>query len=427
MENKATLSKKAFFGAAVGTMAEYYDYALFSLFLPIVAPIFFPADSAYASLVKGYFIYLIAMLARPFGGLIFGYIGDVFGRPKALLASMYGIALSSFVIGITPSYLIIGIWALIIIMIAKAIQTLCFGGEYNGAGIYVVEHAAPHRAALAGSLLTALMHCGGLLATLIGVVLTYSFMPAWSWRIAFILGGLIGIFGILYRKNLAPSPNFIPANIEYNGLLTLIKQFPRELLAGIFIGGLATSPFTTVFLFVLPIFTAKGLLTAHQFMMTESILTLFAIITLVIVGFTADKISPLRVMRFSCILLVCFSYSLLSIVDKGNLFSIIIAMAGIIVINQILLGPSNAYLKMIFPMQYRYRGSSISFCIGMSLFGGLTPIVENYLYRTSGNFNSASCWLILVGMGGLFSLELVRRKRGNTISLPDTVITPPAS
>src|SRR5579862_5369977 len=196
--NTKRISKKAFIGAAVGTLVEYYDYALFSIFLPIVSPLFFPADSAYQSLVKGYFVFLVAMIDRPFGAAILGHLGDVYGRPKALLISMYGIALSTFVIGITPSSATIGIWALIIVMVAKAVQVACFGGEYNGAGIYVVEHAHNKNEAFVGSLLTAVMLSGALLASLLGILLTYPFMPSWSWRIAFLLGGLIGVFGILY-------------------------------------------------------------------------------------------------------------------------------------------------------------------------------------------------------------------------------------
>lgn len=409
--NTTHSSKKAFFGAAIGTLVEYYDYALFSTFLPIVSPIFFPGASAYQSLTKSYFIFLIAMLARPFGGAFFGYLGDVIGRPKALLASMYGIALSSIAIGITPSYQTIGIAALVIVMVAKSLQVACFGGEYNGAGIYVVEHAKNKKEALSGSLLTAVMLSGGFFASLIGILLTYPWMPAWSWRIAFLFGGLIGVFGILYRKHLARSPHFVAADSKQHTLKALVKQFPHELLAGIFIGALATAPFTTALTLIMPILTAKGFITNHQFMFAQSIITLFAILTLIPVGIVADKKSPIAVMRFSCLLLVVLSYPLLSIVDKGNLVSIILAMISIIMIQEMFLGPSNAYLKSLFPMQFRYRGSSISFCIGMSFFGGLTPLVENYLYNISGKFSITAIWLVFLGIGALVCFERVRRKQ----------------
>jgi MHS family proline/betaine transporter-like MFS transporter len=80
-----SISKKSFFIAAIGTMIEYYDYALFIMFFPVLSPLFFPSDSLYQSLSKGYLFLMVAMLARPLGALFFGYIGDFFGRSKALL------------------------------------------------------------------------------------------------------------------------------------------------------------------------------------------------------------------------------------------------------------------------------------------------------------------------------------------------------
>jgi MHS family proline/betaine transporter-like MFS transporter len=407
----STMLKKAFWGAAIGTLVEYYDYTVFSIFLPIISPFFFPAASAYESLVKGYYIFSIAMFARPLGGLFFGYLGDNIGRPKALLTSMYGIALSTVVIGLTPPYAVFGIWAIVLITAAKAVQIACFGGEYNGATIYVVEHAQNKNELLISSLLTATMLVGSLVASFLGVVLTFSFMPSWSWRIAFILGGCIGLFGIIYRKNLVESPHFTAANRQQDGLMALIKKFPRELLAGIFIGGLATVPFGTIFLFIMPVLMSKGFFNNHEFMLIQSLLIVFAVLTLVIVGIAADKQLPGNVMRCSCWLLIIFSYPLLSVVDTGKLLWIIPAAVGIIAMNEMFLGPSNAYLKNIFPMHYRYRGSSLSFCIGLSLFGGLTPIVENKLYQLSGKLSTASLWLILVTLGALFSLEWVKARR----------------
>ena len=98
-----TKQLQSFFGAALGSTIEYYDYALFSIFLPIISPQFFPGQDAYHSLMSGYYILTITMLVRPFGGVIFGHIGDFIGRPRALLLSMYGIAITTFIIGITPN------------------------------------------------------------------------------------------------------------------------------------------------------------------------------------------------------------------------------------------------------------------------------------------------------------------------------------
>jgi MFS transporter, MHS family, proline/betaine transporter len=404
------IPKKSFFGAAIGTMIEYYDYALFSIFLPIIAPLFFPADTAYQSLVKGYFVLLITMIARPLGGLWFGHIGDVYGRRKALLTSMYGIAAATVAIGLAPSYQVIGSLATVIIVIAKSLQIFCFGGEYNGAGIYVVEHARPERQALVGSLLTATTLFGSLIASVIGIIVTAKFMPAWSWRIAFMLGGLIAVFGILYRKNLLEPPGFTEANPQREGIRQLIKKFPAELLAGMFIGGYATAPFTTVILFVNPVLMTKGLMDSHQLMLLQTLFIFIAIICLIPTGIVADKIAPRKVMSFSYWCMIILAYPLLHVVDHGNIVSIIFAMSGLIILNEILLGPSNAYLKSIFPEHYRYRGSSLGFTVGMSLLGGLTPIIENYLYKASGQFAAIAVWLGFIAAGGLVGIYLVGRK-----------------
>ncbi|MDR3491998.1 MAG: MFS transporter [Gammaproteobacteria bacterium] len=406
------ISKKSFFGASLGTMVEYYDYALFIIFLPMLSHVFFPASTAYQSLVKGFIVLSIAMIARPLGGIFFGYIGDTMSRRKALLASMYGIAFATITIGITPSTLHIGIWATIIIILAKSIQLFCFGGEYSGAGIYVVEHAAGKREALMGSLLSAMTLFGSLIASVVGVILTLPFMPDWSWRIAFILGGAMGIIGIFYRKNMIDIPHFQPAN-KQESFLNLIKKFPKEILAGIFIGGSCSAPITTVLTFIDPVLMTKGYFSSHYLMLLQTVLISFGLLTLFVVGSCADKLTPNKVMKFACWVVMILSYPILLAIDTGNLFFIVPALIALVILNELFLSPSNAYFKNLFPMQYRYRGSSLGFCVGVSLFAGLTPLVESYLYHLSGHFSSITLWLMSIAAGTFFTLRLVEKKQAS--------------
>jgi MHS family proline/betaine transporter-like MFS transporter len=415
--NSKTL--QAFFSAAMGTVVEYYDYALISLFMPIMAPLFFPADTIYQSLVKGYYIILLAMIARPLGGLFFGYIGDVAGRRTALLSSMYGIALATFAVGVIPTYASIGVWAIITIGVTKAIQVFCFGGEFNGAGIYVVEHVPPKHENLAGSLLTATTLSGSLVASLIGILLTTDFMPDWSWRIAFIFGGVIGFFGIVYRKRLIESPRFKPAAENTLPLLVMIKKFPRELLAAMFMGGFAVISFTTTITFITPVFMAEGSITTHELMFLESGLTLLGMLALIPIGFIADKFSAQKMLVFGCWALTIFAYPLLYLIDSHKVFNLVFASSCLIIINEMVVGPTHAFLKNLFPMGYRYRGSSFGFCLGMSLFGGLTPVVESYLYSYTNHFTALSLWLAFIGLGTLFSINYAVSRKA--IVLADTV------
>lgn len=401
-----TQKRKALIGAGIGTLIEYYDYCLFSIFMPIFAPVFFPGATVYDSLVKGYYILLLTMLARPLGGLLFGHIGDTIGRSTALLASMYGIAISSVIIGITPSYASIGVAATIIIALSKAVQIFCFGGEYNGAGIYVVEHARSQKESYIASILAATTCGGALLASISGVIVTSPNMPSWSWRLAFILGGIVGIFGVYYRKNLVESPAFQRRDTRSkDDVSRLLKHFPKELTAGFFIGGLSTVPITSQLLFLNPVLMALGAVTHQQLMLLQTYVSLTGIIFILLAGKLADKKTPGTVMQMASLSLIVCSLLCFELFATQKLIYVILSATILITINEFFFGPANAYLKNLFPVQYRYRGSSFSFGLGLSVIGGITPIAENFLYQATGVLAAAALWPMLVGLGAYWSLR----------------------
>jgi MHS family proline/betaine transporter-like MFS transporter len=148
-------------------------------------------------------------------------------------------------------------------------------------------------------------------------------------------------------------------------------------------------------------------------MILQSFLIIIAIITLIISGKIADKKSPTKVMQFGALMLILFSYPLLWIVDQGLFPYIIGAQMLLIIFNEILLGPSNAFLKNLFPMSFRYRGVSLSFTLGLSLIGGLTPVIENYLYQATGRFSSIAVWPIVIGIGTYISIKFATRQQSN--------------
>jgi MHS family proline/betaine transporter-like MFS transporter len=410
-------SRQSFLGAALGSMVEYYDYALFSTFLPILAPLFFPAESVYQSLEKAFTVLLITMIARPLGALFFGYFGDAVGRRTALLTSMYGIAFATIILGITPTYASIGTAAIVIVLIAKAVQTFCFGGEFNGGGIYVVELAQNQREGFTSSLFIAICLSGSIGPSAMGIWLTAKDMPSWVWRIAFLIGGVIGLIGISYRKKMIESPHFQPASGASLSTLNLLKKFPRELLAGIFLGGFATVPFATIMVFINPVLMTKGLLTMQQLMIMQTGLTVLGILALVPAGYLADKTTPAKTMALGSWFLILLSYPILYIVDQGNMTAIVIALSAFIIINELVLGPTNAFFKNLFPMQYRYRGSSLGFCLGMSILGGATPLVESHLYDFTKHFTMLTPWLMFIGLGALITIRLCAPREESAVGL----------
>jgi MHS family proline/betaine transporter-like MFS transporter len=398
-------NRKYFVIVSLGTLIEYYDYALLALFLPIMAPVFFAATSHYHALVESYWVLMIAMLARPVGGLLFGYIGDWLGRRIALMFSIVGIAVATLAIGILPGYASLGIWAAVLLTLFKSIQLFCFGGEYNGAGIYVVEHAKGKSEGLQGSLLTAMTLGGGLLATIVGVILTLPGLSQHAWRYAYIFGAIIGFIAIICRHSLKESPEFKPADLKVHTVKYLLRHYPKQIFACFCVGGFATLSFTTVLTFVNPVLMTTGYFTSHQMMWLQTLLVVVAIVVLICAGLAADKYTPAKIMRLGTLLLTVLACPLLWLINTKIFSLLLLSQVLLIVCNELLLGPANAYLKNCFPVEFRYRAVSLAFCSGMAFVGGLTPIVENALYHHFGNFAAAGLWVGIISLITWLSLK----------------------
>src|SRR5215213_5759994 len=127
--------------SSAGTIIEWYDFYLYALLTPFLAPLFFPSDNPTTSLLSGFAVYGAGFAVRPFGAFFFGRIGDVIGRKYAFLLTVGIMGGATTVVGLLPTYEHIGILAPIILVTLRVAQGLALGGEYGGAAVYVAEHA----------------------------------------------------------------------------------------------------------------------------------------------------------------------------------------------------------------------------------------------------------------------------------------------
>ena len=151
MVNK--LKYKEILASSVGSGLEYYDFLIFGFFSPIFAPLFFPAENIFLSVLWGYAAFAVGFIARPIGGVIFGHIGDRKGRKAALSSSIFFMGFSTLLIGVLPTYDSIGIIAPILLIIARIIQGISIGGEFAGGTVFSVEHgSSANRTGFAGGI-----------------------------------------------------------------------------------------------------------------------------------------------------------------------------------------------------------------------------------------------------------------------------------
>src|SRR4051794_9636916 len=198
--------------SSAGTVIEWYDFYLYALLTPFLAPLFFPSDNPTASLLAGFAVYGAGFAVRPFGAIVFGRIGDVIGRKYAFLLTVMIMGGATTIVGLLPTYAQIGILAPTILVILRLAQGLALGGEYGGAAIYVAEHAPDNKRGLYTSWIQTTATVGMFAA--LGVILaTRLWMGddvyrAWGWRVPFLLSAIL-VAGALYiRARLQETPIF---------------------------------------------------------------------------------------------------------------------------------------------------------------------------------------------------------------------------
>eukprot|EP01084_Bolivina_argentea_P102802 184153_1 len=214
---------KIVIGAGIGSLLEFYSFGLVAYFEPELKQAFFPpSNTDYDALLQEFTLYGCAFAMRPFGGLLFGYIGDRFGRVYSLQLSLLLMIIPTMLYGILPNYSTIGIASTILIFLFRIIQGLCVGGEMSTALVYIIEESPSNmKATLTGYLWA--FSFGSYFALIVYALYNSSTkiepnnISEWTWRIAFISSILIGIFGIYIRKLMPNSYEF--DNISQNNAI----------------------------------------------------------------------------------------------------------------------------------------------------------------------------------------------------------------
>ncbi|MBY0461873.1 MAG: MFS transporter [Alphaproteobacteria bacterium] len=377
--------KRIIFASAFGNTLEYYDFTLYGLLCPVLSKLFFPQNHGSLSIFMALSLYAIGFLARPVGGIIFGYYGDKYGRKNALSTSILLMSLSCFIIGVLPTYQDIGIYAPALLMLARFLQGICVGGEYSGAVIFSLEHSPNEKVQnFAGSLLAASSHYGCLIASLIVAFFAYIQSTSIAWRIPFLLGSFIGIWGFYLRYKLPETPIFLD-NQHYTSeaspklFRTIFSDYKKELLCSIALISVAsvTAGFSTAFLNI--IFTQDLSFELHKSLLIISFGLVFYIIGSLFAPYFLKFFRATFLVTMSSILLAIVSLFIMYGLVTYHLITILLTQALFCSLSGIFWGLINTVIYEFFPPSIRYSGVAISDTIARTIFGGTIPIVLLFL------------------------------------------------
>lgn len=380
---------KALVAGSVGNTVEWIDWALYSALAPIFASKFFPEDGNSAvALLSTLAIFAVGFVMRPIGGAVIGAFTDRYGRKKGLTLTITMMAASAFVIGLTPSYEQIGIFAPLILLIARLVQGFSAGGEFGSSSSLLVESASPLRRAFAGSWQQVSAGLGVLLAAVIALVLTSSLndeaMSSWGWRAAFVIGGVLGLVALWIRLGMEETESFqkvqAEGRISRNPLTEVLRKHPLSSLRVIGMS-LAGVLIYYVWITYMPGYasSAIGNVTLQTALTANTISLTYFLILLPFVAILADKIGRRPIMITFAGGFVLISYPAFRLLEGGGFWTLLFVE----IIGMTLLAGYASLIATVmaeqFPAEVRTTGIAFPYAISVAVFGGTAPYITTWL------------------------------------------------
>jgi MHS family proline/betaine transporter-like MFS transporter len=385
----------------VGNLLEWYDFGLYGLFAPILAPLFFPAHDRIASLIGAYSGFAIGFAARPLGGVVLGHLGDRVGRRAVMVCSIVLMGFATTAMAVLPAYDAIGVGAPMLLLLIRVLQGFSVGGEYTGSVAYLVETAPSQRRGMAGSVANIGATAGMLLASAVvtaTAMLAYSpDVQRWAWRIPFLIGGVIAVAGYFLRHRLRET-GYVPKPSARRSLplREAIAQAPGAmLLALLFTSGYGVANYLTMVF--LPTYAAEfGGVRAEQALQANTAGQALALFVVPLAAWLTD-----RAIRRRTLLIAAFAaefviaWGSFALVGHGNVGGVWAAQLGFAFLLALIMAAEPATLAEQFRGEFRLSGYSVSFNLGIGLAGGTAPLVAVALIAATGN-DMAPAWYLML-------------------------------
>jgi MFS transporter, MHS family, alpha-ketoglutarate permease len=374
---------KAIFIGSIGNLVEWYDFYAYAAFALYFAGAFFPNSDPVVQQLNAALLFAAGFLVRPIGGWLFGYLADHRGRRGALMLSVSLMCFGSLMIAVTPTYASIGVWAPVLLAVARIVQGLSLGGEYGTSATYLTEMADQRHRGFYSSFQYVTLIGGQICALLVLLILQKVFLTndeirAWGWRIPFFIGAVLALIALVMRRTLQETQAFEAAQAvaKRTSSLRALAKYPREVLlvVGLTAGG--TAAFYTYTTYMQKFLKLSVHLTDDQTTAVTLAALVFGMILQPIYGAISDRIGRKWLLIFFGVTGVLFTIPLLTTLQSASsAFQafLLIAAAWMIVSGYTSI---NAVVKAeLFPTNIRAIGVGLPYALTVSIFGGTTDSV----------------------------------------------------
>ncbi|MBA8823947.1 MFS family permease [Saccharopolyspora lacisalsi] len=411
-------ARKAGITAFVGTTVEWFDFYIYgSASALVLGDIFFAKMSPALGTLAAFGTFWVGFLARPLGGLVFGHVGDRFGRKKALITTLLMMGIGTLCVGLLPGYAQIGVAAPVLLIVLRMLQGVAMGGEWGGAVLVATEYAPPGKKILYGAFAQQGSPVGNLLATLAFVTIAWlpneAFM-SWGWRLPFLASAVLVLIGLFIRLRLNETPEMqqvIDSKQESKlPIKEVLSRYPRLVALGVGAGVAGVSITYVKTTFALSWATTDLNFTRSSFL---TVIAVALVVQVLVQPFGAVLASRIDLKRAILVMLLpelVLLPAMFLLINTGSLLWASVGMAVATFPHAMYYSALAGVLSQVFPVEIRYTGMSLCYQLCTTLFAGTAPIVAQFLLARTG-----SIWpVVALGLGYvvltvLCVLALVRR------------------
>jgi metabolite-proton symporter len=400
-KKKDTNMQKVALTALAGTSIEWYDFFLYGAAAALIFPkAFFPEASPAMALILSFGTFAAGFIARPVGGVIFGHFGDRIGRKKTLIIALLLMGISSTLIGLLPTYAMIGIAAPVLLTVLRFAQGIAIGGQWGGAMLLVTESAPADQRGYYGAFAQAGAPVGVILANL-ALIITSSlvseeFFLTWGWRIPFIASVILIGISMYIQLNLEDTQSFkdlqalkdeqlkedksAPKLIKVSPVLEAIRKYPKRIIlaAGAFLSVQVTYYILIAFLLTYGVTSAN--MSRDDMLLAVLIASALQVPTQFIFASYSDRHGRRGIFMLGAVLTGLWAFALFPLVDTGNFWLILMAMTIGFVFLGMMYGPQAAFFTELFSTEVRYSGASLGYQLGAIIGGAFAPVIAVTLW-----------------------------------------------
>ncbi|WP_454712332.1 MFS transporter [Cupriavidus nantongensis] len=406
--------RRAIIATVIGNGLEWFDFTVYSFFAVIIARLFFPTGNDLSSLLLAVATFGVGFFMRPVGGIVLGVYADRVGRKAALSLTILLMALGTTLIGIAPTYEQIGIFAPLLIVVARLMQGFSAGGEMGGATAFLTEYAPARQRAYYSSWIQASIGVAVLLGAAVGTFVTSSLsqqaLNSWGWRLSFLLGIVIGPVGYYIRHHLDETPAFRDtAERADSPLKEIFQAYPRETLAS-FSMVILWTVCTYVLLFYMPTYAVKVLKVPQADGFVAGMAGGCAIMVFApLVGLLADRIGRRVLLSGSALLILVLAWPMFAYINHvPGLASLLVFQLVFGVLIATYTGPILAAFSELFPARVLSTGLSVAYNFAVTIFGGFASFIITWLIATTGSSMAPAIYVMIAAAISLVGTRFVR-------------------